>query len=134
MQHKRLLFTVVLMCCCFLFGGCGKDEKLMDKVEQSINTELIQTNVENTVEQAQTAYKAGVKDLPELAYNLCISMKRWAPLLMLASFIAGIVVYDSFKKNKEIQKWALTMLIFKVPAIIFVVVYVFSFLYGMFNL
>ena len=72
--------------------------------------------------------------LPEVYYNACVIAKRWAPLVMVISFLVGFVIYDVFKKNKEIQKWAFSLLMLKIPLFVFIGVYVFSYLYGVLNL
>jgi len=73
-------------------------------------------------------------DFPELWYNTCIVCKRWAPVLMCGCWLAGAVLLDVFRKNKEVQKWIWSVLIFKVPGFTFLFVYIYSFLYGIFNL
>lgn len=74
-----------------------------------------------------------VLSLPEMWYNFCIVSKRWAPVIIVASFLIGFTIYDVFKKNKEIQKWAFSLLMVKIPLFVFVAIYAFAFLYGVFN-
>jgi len=72
-------------------------------------------------------------DLPEIWYNTCIVCKRWAPVVICGCWLIGWIVIEIFRKNKEVQKWALQVLILKVPGFTLLFVYVYAGLYGVLN-
>ena len=54
-------------------------------------------------------------------------------VIIVGSILAGMLIYDVFKKNREIQQWAFKVLIVKIPLFTFVGVYLFAFIYGILN-
>lgn len=120
-MKKGLSLGVSFTSMCLFFSGCSASLDA-DKVYGEITQET------------DFLKKAGFWDFPELMYNFGISAKRWAPVIIVFSILAGCVVYQIFKKNKEVQKWAVSNLVIKIPAGIFILVYLYCFLYGVFNL
>lgn len=118
---KKLLFMLCIMTLCLMFTGCAQSTDVLNDAasEQS----LISGDVSVTF-----------LDLPEVWYNTCIICKRWAPVVMVGSWIIGAVILEIFRKNKEVQKWAYSVLIFKIPGFTFLFVYVYTYFYGVFNL
>lgn len=76
----------------------------------------------------------GFLDLPELWYNFCVVYKRWACVICVGSLLAGMLVYWVFGKTRDVQKWAMDVLILRIPIFVFVLVYVFAGLYKALNL
>ena len=70
-----------------------------------------------------------VSSLARLWYNGSIYAKRWVPVIVVGSMLLGWIIYDIFKKVREIQKRAFDLLIIKTPIFTFVALYVYSFLY-----
>ena len=69
----------------------------------------------------------------EMLYDFCISMKQYAPFVMVGSFIFGVIIFRLFRKEKTIQKHALFTFILGIPALMFISTYFVCFLYGCFN-
>lgn len=122
---KRLIACILL--CLFLgtsFVSCGGKSATADAVE---NTEL-------EISEEDMMKPQSMMSVPAFLYNVCVIMKEWVAFVTIASIFIGCVVYDTFKKNREIQKWALSVLIFKIPIIINVVVNGYAILYSVYNL
>lgn len=116
------LWIICLSMAVFL-TGCSTSQNAKDVIEESVKN----------VQSIASGDPIRVFSFPEIYYNFCITMDRWAAVIIVFSFLAGIILYDIFKKNKEIKKWALSVLIWKVPVFVFVGVYVYSWLYGAFT-
>lgn len=71
--------------------------------------------------------------IPEAWNALSVRCMTWAPWVMGGSVLSGILVYEVFKSNKEIRRFAYSVLMFKVPIVLFVFVYLYKFLYWVFN-
>lgn len=71
--------------------------------------------------------------IPDAWNALCGRCMAWAPWVMSGSILSGIAVYEIFKSNKEIRRFAYGVLMFKVPIVLFIFVYLYSFLYWVFN-
>ena len=114
-----------------MFGGCGKQEQgdFLEQLQGEISTEMVASG-----EQTEIKSTVSVLSLPEHWYNFSIYMKRWAPVIIVASLILGWLLYDIFKKNREVQKWAFDFLIIRIPVFTLIIVYVYAILYRMLNL
>ncbi len=75
-----------------------------------------------------------VLSLPELWYNFTVIADRWAPVVIVGSFLIGFIIYELFRKTRDIQQWAVKTLMIKLPGFVFVLVYVYSGLYKLLNL
>lgn len=137
-MRKMPLAYALLLCVTLLFTACGEQDinAVVDRGGQTLQTgvsaaEEVGVGVTETVKNSYTQVRYNA--IPELWYATCITAKRWAPVIMVGSFLIGFILFQLFRKNKEIQKFALTTLMIKVPAIVFVAVYVYAFLYGILN-
>lgn len=119
--------------------GCGsvQDKEFFDDVEQEIHTQIESTASaakENEYLQEEQKMNFSISNLPEYWFNFGIYVKRWAAVIIVASLAGGWIVFDIFKKNKEVQKWAFDLMIIRIPIFTFLIVYVYAFLYRMLNL
>lgn len=137
------LFTLLLLILGFslLVTGCGskQNQDFFDNVEEQIHTQMESTaSVKNDEEikkaQEDTKVAFHITNLPEYWFNFGVYAKRWAAVVIVASLAGGWIVYDIFKKNREVQKWALGLLVIRIPIFTFLIVYVYAFLYRMLNL
>lgn len=120
-MKAKLLLTVIVMFCVFGLTACnGQDMDVLIHDEPELSNEAGQN----------TAWSW---DIPKLWYDTCIVCKRWAPVVIVGSILLGIILLEIFKTNKEIQKFAWMVLIIKIPLIAIIFVYMYSFLYGVFN-
>lgn len=124
-----------------LATGCGNEQNqdFFDNVEEQIHTQMENTasakdDEEMEKVQAETKVVFHITNLPEYWFNFGVYVKRWAAVIIVASLAGGWIVYDIFKKNREVQKWALGLLIIRIPIFTFLIVYVYAFLYRMLNL
>lgn len=136
-KYLILAFAVCVMA--LLLGGCGKKQKddFFDNVESQIHTEIengTQNQQKETAVEDTTKVSFSLSNLPEHWYNFGIYAKRWAAVIIVASMLLGWIIFDIFKKNREVQKWAFDLLVVRIPAITFIVVYLYAFLYRMLNL
>lgn len=140
MRMKNMLVFAVLVGVAVILivalTGCGKKTDFIDGVETQISTQMgsaagISTETSKAVEHSGTFR---LSNLPEYWYNVGVYAKRWAPMIIVASMVLGGVIYDIFKKNREVQKWAFDLLVIRIPLITFVLVYLYAFLYRMLNL
>ena len=135
-------FTLLLVILGFLFmvTGCGskQDQDFFDKVEEQVHTQMESTasaKDDEEIEKVQaTKVTFHITNLPEYWFNFGVYVKRWAAVVIVASLAGGWIVYDIFKKNREVQKWALGLLIIRIPIFTLLIVYVYAFLYRMLNL
>lgn len=121
-MKKKWICILVVTLLAFLLVGCGET-----------NADAI---LQNSAEQLQDIASGGtfsVPNLPEIYYNFCILFRRWAAVIIVFSLLTGFLLFDIFRKNKEVQKWAVGVLIIRIPLITFVGIYVFAFLYGFLN-
>lgn len=131
MRMKKRSCIVLLFILAILLTGCNETD--VNLLVNSSSSRGQDTGRE--MEQAEM----GVTDwlhngIPELWYYTCSVCKRWAPVVIIGCILLGILLIEIFKTNKEIQKFAWTVLILKVPLVVFLFVYMYSFLYGVFNL
>lgn len=135
---KLLLLIIV---CTYGLTGCGAVTKkdVFDEVEEQIEAQLVSAALTKTepeisggMEVQSMTFHFG--NLPEYWFNFGIYAKRWAAVIMVSSLALGWIVYDIFKRNKEVQKWAFDVLIVRIPAFTFLIIYVYAFLYRMLNL
>ena len=134
-----LLFAVGLLV--LFMTGCGKkqNQDFFDTVESQIHTEIESSAAEKESAAAQPVVEEqkvsfSVTNLPEHWYNFGIYAKRWAAVIIVASIVLGGVIFDIFKKNREVQKWAFDLMVIRIPAFTFIIVYLYAFLYRMLNL
>lgn len=134
-----LVFAVSMLM--LLMTGCGKkqDQDFFDNVEDQIHTEIENSATQKESAEAQTVVEEqktsfSVMNLPEHWYNFGIYAKRWAAVIIVASMLLGWVIFDIFKKNREVQKWAFDLMVVRIPAFTFIIVYLYAFLYRMLNL
>ena len=134
-----LLFAVSLLV--LFMTGCGKkqNQDFFDTVESQIHTEIESSAAEKESAAAQPVVEEqkvsfSVTNLPEHWYNFGIYAKRWAAVIIVASIVLGWVIFDIFKKNREVQKWAFDLMVIRIPAFTFIIVYLYAFLYRMLNL
>lgn len=119
---NRRIVAVFIAILAFFLSGCG---------ETDVNV-LVEGKQQESgiVSEMNTLMQDGI---PELWYRTCLVCKRWAPVIIVGCILLGILLIEIFK-TKEIQKFALTVLILKIPLVVILFVYVYSFLYGVFNL
>lgn len=123
MRKRMIVIAVCIIGFMVLMCGCGKKETYE---KASVELGIVEEGWANESPDSLMA-------LPAMWYNFCIVMKMWAPVIIVGSILIGMLVYDVFKKNKEIQKWAVSVLIIKIPSFVFIGVYVFAFIYGVMN-
>lgn len=114
-----IFISILSVCIC----GCGKKDTYE---ETGVELGIVEEGYVNTKPESLMA-------VPAMWYNFCIVMKMWAPVIIVGSVLVGMLVYDVFKKNREIQQWAVSVLIIKIPLFVFIGVYVFAFIYGVMN-
>lgn len=126
MNKKRIMACLLSVSNAFL-AGCSGDALLggTDGVAVDEQTQ----KVAELLEGADAGIKSGIWNFSEFWYTFCINYDRWACVIIVLSILVGIILYDVFKKNREIQRWALSVLSIRVPCITFIMVYVFGFLY-----
>ena len=134
MSRKRKQFSLI---CAILFWasiitGCAGRSQETDFFEQ-VGSDIRMELEEKDNGHSGPADNFSVLTLPEHWYNFSIYLKRWAPVVIVGSLVLGWVVYDVFKRNREVQKWAFSLLIVRIPVITLLVVYVYSALYRMLN-
>ena len=143
MKKDISYFTMILLiiACMLTVTGCQtvQNKDFLDGVEEQMHSQIqsaaaTKHETKNGSEQknAQVAFRIG--NLPEYWFNFGIYAKRWAAVIMVSSLACGWIVYDIFKRNKEVQKWALDVLIIRIPVFTFLIIYVYAFLYRMLNL
>lgn len=139
-KEKPLSFLLLLIVgLMILVTGCGNEQEkdFFDEVEKQIHTQIESTASEVTEEenlQKEQKISFSISNLPEYWFNLGIYAKRWAAVIIVTSLAGGWIVFDIFKKNREVQKWAFDLLIIRIPVFTFLIVYVYAFLYRMLNL
>lgn len=143
MKKDISYFTLLLLiiACMLTVTGCQtvQNKDFLDGVEEQMHSQIEsavaandETKIESEQKNAQVAFRIG--NLPEYWFNFGIYAKRWAAVIMVSSLACGWIVYDIFKRNKEVQKWALDVLIIRIPVFTFLIIYVYAFLYRMLNL
>ena len=127
---KKYVLLSILILFAFCAVGCGTFTE--DDLFKETGTEV---TTEQKIEQSSSGggFIFTLENLPELWYNGSVYAKRWAPVLIVGSLLLGWIIYDVFKKVPEVKKWALNFMIIKIPIFTLVIVYVYSFLYGMLN-
>ena len=143
-MKKDISFLTLLLCTLVFMvtvTGCGteRNKDLFDGVEEQMHAQLeratsAKSYVETEEQKEDAAVFFSLGNLPEYWFNFGIYAKRWAAVIMVGSLACGWIVYDIFKRNKEVQKWALDLLIIRIPFFTFLIVYVYAFLYRMLNL
>lgn len=132
---------LLIIACMLTVTGCQRvqNKDFLDGVEEQMHSQIEsaaaannETKIESEPKNAQVAFRIG--NLPEYWFNFGIYAKRWAAVIMVSSLACGWIVYDIFKRNKEVQKWALDVLIIRIPVFTFLIIYVYAFLYRMLNL
>ena len=132
----RVSLERILMMSQFLYKARRKIVLLMVSMSlflTSCQKATLEDVVNDTATGTSNVTKRGFSSIPEILYDFAVLGKRWAPVVIVGSILCGAVVYEIFKKNKEIQKFALVTLIIKIPVLVLVVVYMYAFLYGMLN-
>ncbi len=125
----RKKYFIVLYCvfismfALFVCSGCSRKEVYE---EAGVELGIVEEGWENTKPDS-------LMSIPAMWYNFCVIMKMWAAVIIVGSILAGMLIYDVFKKNREIQQWAFKVLIVKIPLFTFVGVYLFAFIYGILN-
>lgn len=143
MKKDISYFTMILLiiACMLTVTGCQtvQNKDFLDGVEEQMHSQIEsaaatnhETKIESEQKNAQLTFRIG--NLPEYWFNFGIYAKRWAAVIMVSSLACGWIVYDIFKRNKEVQKWALDVLIIRIPVFTFLIIYVYAFLYRMLNL
>lgn len=143
MKKDISYFTLLLLiiACMLTVTGCQtvQNKDFLDGVEEQMHSQIEsaaathhETKIESEQKNAQVTFRIG--NLPEYWFNFGIYAKRWAAVIMVSSLACGWIVYDIFKRNKEVQKWALDVLIIRIPVFTFLIIYVYAFLYRMLNL
>ena len=143
MKKDISYFTLILLiiACMLTVTGCQtvQNKDFLDGVEEQMHSQIEsaaatthETKIESEQKNAQLTFRIG--NLPEYWFNFGIYAKRWAAVIMVSSLACGWIVYDIFKRNKEVQKWALDVLIIRIPVFTFLIIYVYAFLYRMLNL
>lgn len=123
-MKKCVIICIFVMLVSIFFTGCNNVDS-----DDGANAYVY----EQTKETSSISHSATFWDLPELWYNAASKCKIWALFAIGGSWITGCAVMEIFRKTKEIKQWSRNILIFKIPGFIFLFVYVYSFLYGVFN-
>lgn len=135
------MLLLLIMTCMLTVTGCQtvQNKDFFDGVEEQVHSQMESvavtnndTKMESKQKNTQAAFRMG--NLPEYWFNFGIYAKRWAAVIMVSSLACGWIVYDIFKRNKEVQKWAFDVLIIRIPVFTFLIIYVYAFLYRMLNL
>lgn len=121
---NKICMSLLLISICLMFAGC-EQASLDDIIDEPFSVE--------SHEEISAGRIYGLSGLPELWYDSAILCKRWAALFIVGSILLGLLLMDVFRTNKEIKKFALTILVIKLPIIFLLVVYLYTFLYGVFN-
>lgn len=108
-----------------LLTGCqiNTDTDLYNQIKS-------QTNVfaANTQQQKQDS----IVYITEKAYDFCTSLKSIAPVVIVVSFIIGILILHIVQEDQAIRKRALFIFIISIPCGMFVITYGLSWLVGTF--
>jgi len=131
---KKWLFGLLFAIMSISFAGCSAMPQDMSALIEEQKVDEAKEKAKEKGEEVEGGINHFTKvSIPEFWYQTCSVLKRWAPVFIVGSILLGILLIEVFRKNKEIQKFAWTVLIFKVPLITFIFVYVYAFLYGVFN-
>ena len=141
MRKKKyaVILTFLAFVLIIIMSGCAKEDKkeFFDSVEQQISSEMAGSDTarkEAVQAEEKDTIQFSIMNLPEHWYNFGVYAKRWAAVIIIGSIVIGWVIYDIFKKNREVQKWAFDLLIVRIPVFTFIIVYLYAFLYRMLNL
>ena len=138
MKNRKFAFVLLFFQLIFVFtiSGCAKKEEknFFDSVELQIGSEMENSETIKEQDNQKDSSQFHVLNLPEHWYNFGIYAKRWAAVVIVGSIVTGWVIFDVFKKNREVQKWAFGLMILRIPVFTFILVYLYAFLYRMLNL
>ena len=81
----------------------------------------------------QQAKKDGVVYLVEIVYDFCNSLRTITPIVMVASWVIGIVLLMVIQQDQALRKRAIFMFIIGIPLIFFLLTYVLLWLVGAFQ-
>ncbi len=74
-----------------------------------------------------------LKELPEAWYRFGVDAKRWSPVIICISLIIGLILWSTFRKNRELVSWALYTFIWVIPIGTLVLINFYTFLYTYLN-
>lgn len=117
-MRKRIIIIFTSLLLLVLLTGCGSND---NGIQQILNG-------------TDSSFSFRLLSFPEIWYNFGIIAKRWVAVIMVACWLLCLGLRDIFKNNLEIQKWAVTVLGFKIPVVLFVLTYVYCKLYSAFNM
>ena len=124
MMKRFLLCLSLFLLLGMMLVSCG-GKKATDTAIENIGLEV----TEESMQKPQS-----LMSVPAFLYNVCVILKEWVAFITIVSMLAGLIIYDTFKKNREIQKWALSVLIFKIPLFANLAVNGYAILYSVYNL
>lgn len=125
MKHLKLNMILLVLATSLFLCGCSSD---YDSVYDSV-----QVSLEDIANQSAEVPDKAHATAAEMWYNTCVSLKQYAPFVMVGSFMLGLIVFIIFRREKSIRKWALYVLMISIPAVTFICTYLICFLYGCFN-
>ena len=138
MRIKKWARYLCLLATLFLLSGCGEQDVSVLIDQGSETAKDVGQEVGQAAGQVADTVSSGYQEfrfstIPEFWYSTCVTAKRWAPVLIVGSILLGLSIYSIFKKNKDIQRFALMTLILRIPLVVLLFVYVYAFLYGVLN-
>lgn len=128
---KKWLYIFLIGMLVICLSGCGETDLdvLLDKGADTAKDgyETVKDTALDTGENiVHGINQIRYGTIPMFWYKSCLYLRKWASVIIVGSIFAGSILYEIFKKNAEIRKFALVNLCIKIPIIYTVIVYAYA--------
>lgn len=121
MRAKKICIVLFLCICTLFLGACSTDnDSVYDQVTDQLTLDKL--------EQMSNGVDGYISASQYLQW--CQNAKLYMIPIIVGSELFGIAVVGLFRKEKNIQKWAIRVFVIGIPLIVLLVVYVACYLYG----